>query len=341
MEHRGDTLKTTLVVFVSSAMQELEYEREATEDALKELRLAPWLFELLPAMNVSPSTPYLEAVRECDLFVMIVGQSLRQAVLREYEEAVRTAKPILVFAKSLNEGEKRDDELDLFLTRVLRSKVISHYRKLGELKKGIQSAVMQEVAHRFQGPVVSRSRRDMYELGSFTVRAAERRLYVFQQTPSLLLGARPYAAPPAEKVTYEVEFTKTVHDWIDAHVGEADARFLYLFSASETKRELRRWKLLQQPASQDRLCTCLEQLREIRRSTSGRFRFGVIKEPFSGPMIVGDDRYAIWIHGGEDAVSVSRVDAKMCDTLVGLLESRCAAEVVDGDFGRRLDLATE
>ena len=93
MEFRGET-KTSIRVFVSSAMRELEYEREAAEDALKKLRFDPWLFEFLPAMNASPSTPYLDAVRDCDVFVLILGQSLRPAVRREYEEAVRTLKSL-------------------------------------------------------------------------------------------------------------------------------------------------------------------------------------------------------------------------------------------------------
>src|ERR1700741_5159077 len=140
MEFRGET-KTSIRVFVSSAMRELEYEREAAEDELKKLRLDSWLFDFLPAMNASPSTPYLDAVRDCDVFVLILGQSLRPAVRREYEEAVRTLKPILVFVKSRNKDEKREEDLESFLANLHRSKVLSHYRKLGDLRKDIRAAV--------------------------------------------------------------------------------------------------------------------------------------------------------------------------------------------------------
>ena len=45
--------KVAIHVFVSSAMRELEYEREAAEEALSQLRFEPGLFELLPALSAS------------------------------------------------------------------------------------------------------------------------------------------------------------------------------------------------------------------------------------------------------------------------------------------------
>ena len=41
-------------VFISSAMRELEAEREIAEDTIRELRLDPIVFELFPALSQSP-----------------------------------------------------------------------------------------------------------------------------------------------------------------------------------------------------------------------------------------------------------------------------------------------
>ncbi len=43
--------------------------------------------------------------------------------------------------------------------------------------------------------------------------------------------------------------------------------------------------------------------------------------PVSGPLIVGDNRYAIWILGKDQAVSVSQENKGMCNILVRMLNS--------------------
>ena len=105
-------------VFVSSIMnrstEDLVAEREAARAAVDQFApiTIPWAFEAEPASPKPLLDFYIDAVKSCDLFVLIVGKCLTQPVKDEYDTALDRGKPMLLFAKA---GALRDPAVDQLL----------------------------------------------------------------------------------------------------------------------------------------------------------------------------------------------------------------------------------
>jgi len=316
-------------VFVSSDMTELEYDREIAQQALKDINIHPILFELFPAMNMSPSESYTEEVRDCDIFLLLLWKSLSSWVLEEYNEAVKQSKPILMLVKSLAGDEKRTPGLTTFLKkfdpnsrgRPPRRVTYHKYRSVAELKTAVRESIAAEIAKFYREPIYTMARNEMYELGTSIIRYTQRRLYLFQQTPSLILGARDYLADDAMKYAYEKEFADVLKAWIDNNYKLADKEFLYLFSKEATRQELQNKKLVDNTSLLSGVRRKLQWLKDIEAQSGRRFRIGMLDVPISGPLIVGDNRYATWVLGGDRAVSIAQENNKICDILVRILNS--------------------
>lgn len=310
-------------VFISSSMTELEYDREIAEEVLTDMIFNPILFELFPAMNMSPSESYTEGVRDCDVFLLLLWKSLSSGVQEEYNEAVKRSKPILMLVKSLAGNEKRTPKLTTFLKkfdpnsrgRPPRRVTYHKYRSVAELKTAVRESVAAEIAKFYREPVYTMARNEMYELGTSIIQYAQRRLYVFQRTPSLILGARPYIADDSKKYAYEREFADVLKKWIGANYELADKEFVYLFSAKATKKEIRGEPL------KERVKDNVRWLKKIEVESGHRFRIETLDVPMSGPLIVGDNRYAIWVLGEDQAVSISQENKGISDILVVILNS--------------------
>lgn len=316
-------LNRQISVFISSDMTEHEYDREIAEEVLTDMIFNPILFELFPAMNMSPSESYTEGVRDCDIFLLLLWKSLSSGVLEEYNEAVKRSKPILMLVKSLAGNEKRTPELTTFLKkfdpnsreRPPRRVTYHKYRSVAELKTAVRESVAAEIAKFYREPVYTMARNEMYELGTSIIQYAQRRLYVFQRTPSLILGARPYIADDSKKYAYEREFADVLKKWIGANYKLADKEFVYLFSAKATKKEIQGEPL------EERVKDNVRRLKEIEVESGRRFRIETLDVPMSGPLIVGDNRYAIWVLGEDQAVSISQENKGISDILVMILNS--------------------
>lgn len=315
-------------VFISSSMRELEYDREIAEEVLSELNVEPVLFELLPAMSRSPSDSYLDAVRGCAIFVMILWKSLSPAVMEEYEEALRSNKPILIFVKSLVDNEEREDELKAFLTKLssrspdrVRPVVYRNYRGISQLRHAIRDSVKEEIAKFYKTPLSTLSREEMYNLGKDIIRSAQKRLYLYQKTPSMILGAREYLVDDLTKYAHEKEFVDTLKDWVDSKRAKADKEFLYLFSEEATRLEIEQEGLNEHPQIVEALKQRIVDLKNVGDETGHRFRIGFFDGPISGPLIVGDNRFGIWLLGGDDAVSISQDNEPICSVLVRMLRA--------------------
>lgn len=316
-------------VFISSSMTELEYDRQIAEQALKDMNANPVLFEVFPAMSYSPNESYREEVRYCDIFLLLLWKSLSEPVLEEYYTAVKHSKPVLIFVKSLIRDEKREDDLKNFLKELesplgpaKHSKLrltYKTYRKVDELRVAVRDSVAAEIAKFYREPVYTMAQNEMYELGTSIIPSiiqyAQRRLYVFQRTPSLILGARPYTADDSKKYAYEREFADVLQKWISANYELADKEFVYLFSAKATEKEIRGEPL------EERVKDNVRRLKEIEVESDRRFRIEMLDVPMSGPLIVGDNRYAIWVLGEDQAVSISQENKGISDILVMILNS--------------------
>ncbi len=77
-------------VFVSSSISGLENLRGRILDELEALELAdPWLFEYHGvASGAGAARQYLQVARDCDVFVLVVGNQVRQGTRDEYDAAL-------------------------------------------------------------------------------------------------------------------------------------------------------------------------------------------------------------------------------------------------------------
>ena len=101
-------------VFISSVqnkeIEDLDSERSEVIKTVKDYPpTTPWAFEHTPASDLSAEDYYLRGVRDCHLFILLLGEQVTDAVGKEYNEAVRLKKPIFAFLKDVqrsNEAEK-------------------------------------------------------------------------------------------------------------------------------------------------------------------------------------------------------------------------------------------
>lgn len=328
-------MKKGITVFVSSAMRELENEREVIQDVFGEMNVNASLFELLPAMSQAPFEAYIDEVRECDIFILLLWKSLRPAVYDEYEEAIRTNKPILIIIKSLIDNEERSTEAREFIKGLsdgfdgesssAKKAIFKNYRTLAEFRSVVRDSIKTELAKYYGEPRYTQSREEMYELGIELITKTQKRLYICQQTPSLILGARDYHAEMENKILYEQQFLECLVLWINNNKENRNTELCYFFSQSNLHKELEDYKLLSDHKLKDEIKEKIDWLCSLEKSTGRRFRFSMTQQPFSGPLMISDNHYGIWILGSEEAISISKEDEKFCNMVSRVLRMRSQA----------------
>ncbi len=140
-----------LKVFISSAMRDDETaaERALAAEGVTEANCDPYLIELDTAKPAHVRDVYLRKVEECELFVLIVSRTLRPAVREEYDRAVATGKPILVFIRL--GVEDRDQALTEFIERTLYTHVTpDDYVRPNDLQRAVKNALVAEMTERFK-----------------------------------------------------------------------------------------------------------------------------------------------------------------------------------------------
>jgi bacterioferritin (cytochrome b1) len=333
-----------LKVFVSSAIDELEYEREIATRTIADLNLEPSVFEGFPAMSKTLEDAYIDAVKNCDIFVLILWKSLRPAVEREYLEAVQDNKSILIFVKMLKEGEKREDRLDEFLGTIksrgeeginaANIRFYKHYRSLADLEEGLRDGIISEINRKLTRTIITTNTKEhMYELGTNIILSARKRVCITQQTPSLLLGCRPYHAGGGEKILYEVNFHDALCEWIDSTIGDKERRCMYIYDAQSTKAEMEEHGL------QNRVKERIELFKEKERRSGHRIRISSAPFRYCGPLAVGDSWFAIWVMGGDNALSISYANEQVADTLADVFGQMVSKITTVDDLLKELGLS--
>lgn len=136
-------MRDKLFVFISSSMREFSAEREAIRKTIE--RALPlsraWTFESAPADSDSLQESYLKHVRDCDIFVLLVGSDISDPVRLEYETAKSSGIPRLVFVNQFATRTKRADD---FLNSLdIKWKTFSSLRSLQqEVIKAIVSLLI-------------------------------------------------------------------------------------------------------------------------------------------------------------------------------------------------------
>jgi len=333
-------------VFISSAMYELEYEREVAQEVIESLNFEPRIFEMFASQSNSPFQAYMREVRGCDIFGMILWKSLRRAVLEEYQEAVRMCKPILIFIKALSEDEQREKDLKEFIhqlkgettsSSILYRTVFKEYRKVSEFREILRASIVNEVAKFYRTPFSTLSREEMYNIGTDIIRFSQKRLCLIQRTPSLFFGAREYEAPENQKWQYEADFLSALDEWISAAQKDQKRSLLYLYCPQSSLQEIKSVRTEFSGKFIMKITEKIRQYKKIELNTGKRLRFLPITRPFSGPLAVGDNRFAIWVFGAQDAVAISQSNAKMADVLARMLSAYCSKDMSADAMINQLD----
>ena len=307
-------------VFISSVMNELEYDREIVCEMINSISLNSTMFEMFPSMAESPTEAYLEKVRNCNIFILILWKSFTDAVYSEYNEAIRKNKPVLIFLKSLKDDEKRSLEIISFIknieSAVFKATIYKQYRTIEQLRQEVKKAISNEIAKNYEIPRISQTREDLYELGGSIINQSYNRIFIFEKTPCLFLGSRDYLSSDDKKVSYEAKVVSILSEWIEKSKNKDYTEFLSLFSIEKTKAELN--PLRNNKEYLDKVRKRIIKYKQYEEDTGFRFRFLPVQLPISGWMIVGDIYYAMWFIG--ESTALSQKNEKISNEIVNQLK---------------------
>jgi uncharacterized protein DUF4062 len=101
-------------VFISSIQRDYTEVRRAVRRAVESLGMRPLMAELAGASAASPQRALLDLVAQSDVFLLVMGPRYSDPTEREFEEARRLGKPIVV----LRQEGPLEPEQERFLDRV-------------------------------------------------------------------------------------------------------------------------------------------------------------------------------------------------------------------------------
>lgn len=146
-------------VFISSTFSDLQIERRAAYDAVLSLRHMPVGMEFFPAAPVQPWELIKSLIDDSDYYVLIIAArygSINEEGLsfteREYDYAVKAAKPILAFVhqapsdlpRSKTDGtDAAWQKLELFRERVLANSTCSLWASAEDLRAKIMFSLVE------------------------------------------------------------------------------------------------------------------------------------------------------------------------------------------------------
>src|SRR5690349_20803511 len=115
-----------LRIMISSTIEDLRAERQAADDAIEHFQFERFRSETLGSLSRAPEEVCDEMARECDLYVLIIGERYGWVIPhlgisvteREYDVARECDREkVLVYVKSLN-GCVREERESVFMERV-------------------------------------------------------------------------------------------------------------------------------------------------------------------------------------------------------------------------------
>ena len=158
-------MENPLVVFISSVISGMGAERQAAEAAIQAIPLSrAWRFESSPASSLPLAESYLSKVRECDIFVLLLGDKVTDPVKAEAQTALEAGKARLVF---LSDGAPADV---VSYAQALGVKYAS-YRDAADLATKVAEAVGDELITGYRRYRMAPA--DLGALGDFLGRLAE------------------------------------------------------------------------------------------------------------------------------------------------------------------------
>jgi hypothetical protein len=201
--------------------------------------------------------------------------------------------------------------------------VFKDYRKVSEFKKELKESIVNEASKFYKTPFYTLSREEMYKLGIDIIKFSQKRLCLIERTPSLFLGAREYDAPDDQKWKYESDYLSALKDWIRIAEKDQKKSLLYLYCPQSSLREIENMNT----EYRGEIAVNIRTYKKIEQNTGRRLRFLPVTRPFSGPIAVGDNQFAIWVFGAQDAFAISQNNAKIADDLVRMLHVYHSGEI--------------
>ena len=139
-----------LLIFVSSVMnkklENLEAERNIARVAIEDVGFArPWLFEETPASSERLSDLLLKKVERSDLFIIILGMHITDNVILEYQAALKSGVPHLIFLKG---GVNRAEKTEEFIKQI--NIKYKEFWNLNDLREQITASLIDEVLRDFK-----------------------------------------------------------------------------------------------------------------------------------------------------------------------------------------------
>lgn len=152
-------------VFISSVIHDYEHYRDGVAEIVKELGYTAIRSEDFPAQPSTPQQVCLQAVRESDVMVLLLGakygtiqQSDLSATQEEYEEAERVRKLVLVFVESNTDPDQRQKQFIDKFQSWYSGKMLDHFSNLSDLKCKVKRSLI------YLAQSISRSDFDSFSL---------------------------------------------------------------------------------------------------------------------------------------------------------------------------------
>ena len=171
--HRSEN---KLLVFISSRMNdEMQPARMIAVKAIKQVEFGrPWAFEFTPASAETAEDIYLRKVREADFVVWLVGTETTQPVVDEVNEAISSARRLLVFKLPV---EQRDSQTQDLLDQVGKYVKWSEVDSIENLHLSISESIADAMIHAVRNPFIpARRKKLLQEIGLSFSRCKEQLL---------------------------------------------------------------------------------------------------------------------------------------------------------------------
>jgi len=323
-------------VFVSSREIELMNFRKVSKQVIEKLNMYPVLFEEKNvATNKNTNKAYIEDVENCHIFILILWKSMSVPVRDEYTTAVKEHKPILIFEREIFEKEVRDPSLNEFLdeyqlgtSQNFRNTVKSKFRTETEFSATLKESLKEELISAFERPVRLYDRSKMYKEGSKLIEQAEKRLYIFQRKATLFYANEDLKDEFGEEDlelnyrNFELDFAKNLRTWIVDKNNFGDIKFAYIFDMSLTKRKINK---IRNEEARSRIIDLIKEnllfFKNIEKQSKDKFKFTALDTPVSGPLMIADNYYGLWILGQRNSISIYHENERISSVLAEGLEA--------------------
>lgn len=170
---------------------------------------------------------------------------------------------------------------------LITSAIVSSFLEIYLLDKSIKGHTIVDVLDFFRKTGKPReiyNNAQMYEEGTRIIKESEVEVIIFQKTPNILVGSRP--------VDEERCFEQACKDKIK-EVQETKKKFYILFSPLEIRNYIK-----EHPAERDAIKSRYDDYMAVQSSTRERFKLRGIDGTISGPLVISDKGYMVWIGKG-------------------------------------------